>query len=103
LNLEFDEKRLTASRHKGSTDATCFCEKRVDYYEVEILELYSKGQTRTAAFGYLWDLPTIKLQRAGKNASELKCSVVFGGELPQVRRVRIVHNDHEAFLFHFQL
>ncbi|CAD7939833.1 unnamed protein product [Amoebophrya sp. A25] len=84
-SLIFDEERHEAERKTGtSTDAVCFCTRPVDYFEVEILELIPKGQTRTAAFGFLWELPSVKLARVGKSASELKNAVVCGGELPQI-------------------
>ncbi|CAD7959823.1 unnamed protein product [Amoebophrya sp. A120] len=71
-------------RKQGSMDAVCFAENAVDYYEIEILEVIPRGQTRTAAFGFFWELPTQKLARIGKNSQELRNSVVIGGELPQI-------------------
>eukprot|EP00392_Amoebophrya_sp_AT5.2_P012173 g12268.t1 len=87
LNITFDDSREVAERSKGSMDAVVFSKKCVDYYEVEILELTTTGsQMRTASFGFLWALPEpgVKLARIGKNAQEMRNTIIAGGELPQI-------------------
>ena len=83
-NVVLSEENTVASRRQGSVEAVAFCRNRVDYFEVEIVETIAKSQTRTAAFGFLWELPAVNLRRCGKNANELPTAVVVGGELPQV-------------------